>query len=111
MKIKDTRIAEKLPENQLSGEHGMYTTHNEELMLEHWDDGFDTAKKRLLNTDLDPNDVCEVDVEKVARIIIEEEMSGCTVNQMELSSGYKKWIAGLAEAIAKAGCIKFKEKL
>ena len=75
-KIKDTKIAEKLP-----------STGN----------GFTLgAKQDVLNTNIDANECCEVDVEKVTKILTRMGIMGARQT--------------IAEAIAKAGIIKWREK-
>ena len=110
MKIKDTRIAEKL---QGIIAQGYCTKENEQkemdstLMID--------CENAILNTDLDPNDICEVDVEKLATELAnfdQQKMGGLPIVNVLDILGYelKKEYLIKARAIAKAGVIKFKEK-
>lgn len=84
MKIKDTRVAEKLPPI--------------------FEDTEVQYKISVLNTDIDINEVAEVDVEKVTKIIEDyQELSG-----KELDAKYGTQF--LEDAIAKSGCLKWREK-
>ena len=89
MKIKDTKIASKLPR---------------------WVEMFDKSilsTEQILNTELDPNEICEVDVEEMAFIAVASIEGHIISLDGEQQAECER---AIAQAIAKAGCIKFKEK-
>ena len=91
MKIKDTKIADKLPKEIFDAKGGEigYDKHQ----------GEKSYKKRILNTDIDINDIVELDVEKVKKAMVG------WVLPFDLTD---KEVEGLAKAIAEAK--PFKEK-
>ena len=62
-----------------------------------WENG--KVKKKVLSTELDPNDICEVDDSLLMETI--QRITGCSESEKQQ----------LASAIAKSNCIIFKEKL
>jgi len=107
MKIRDTKIAEKLP--SVEGASSL-------------DEGFPDilyGRKEMfcevLNAEIDCNEVAEVDVEKVKKLVLEEYGRDTTFTN---KNGHKnatinvmrselKW---LALAIAKAGVLKWRDR-
>ena len=87
-KIKDTLIARKLPEE--------YNAVNDKVMT--------PVMNAVLNTEVEANDVCIVDVDKI------EATLKCAIpmkDYLKISSHNFKL---MVQALAQSNCIKFKEK-
>jgi len=93
VKIKDTKIAEKLPEKKSRFKLFNTLSHSDSITTEKI---YNEALSEVLNTDIDANECCEVDVEKVTKILTRMGIMGARQT--------------IAEAIAKAGVIKWKEE-
>ena len=104
MKLKDIKgIAEKLPKKTgevFDPDHAMWGNYDDSYYMGKGV-GFDSAVEEVLNTDIDINDIVEIDVEKVTEIL-----------RPLIPQYYERYnkLNFYAKAIAKSGCIKFKEK-
>ena len=103
MKIKNIKgIADKLPnmEYYFSMPQDIPEEVAEHLKKEHNYQAkiFDRAKDKLLSTDIDLQDIVEIDVDGIYDIL-----------EKELQSIFKySEIDGIAQAIAKSGCIRWR---
>ena len=95
MKIKDTPIAEKLPEKKHASPYSGSTSQHFQCI------GYNQAFNDALNTDIDINEVAEIDVEKAL-----ECMNSCQYARY-LNINERKWVI---RNLAKAGVLKWKEK-
>ena len=79
-------------------------------------EGYNLAKEEYDNlevdlTKLDPNEICEVDVEKLKNIIYNFDGNSIIYYDHDTEPCLTdRGVNNIAQAIAKAGCIKFKQK-
>lgn len=104
MKIKDIKgIAEKLPKLK-----NQFLTTNKVIRQMAWCDGRVSMHKEIMDTNLNIEDIVEVDVEKVKQIILDSVLRQYAWCHKDYKG--KEEVADLVNAIAKSNCLKFKEK-
>ena len=65
------------------------------------------CREAIFNTDIDLNDIVEIDVEKLREYLIIHHFSGLPD---EAADGVEDFVDDIIEGVAKSGCIKWKEE-
>ena len=91
VKIKDTKIAEKLPEKKSRFKLFNTLSHSDSITTEKI---YNEALSEVLNTDIDANECCEVDAKKLVEMVIERMCIGMdeeTIVKVIAKAGIIKW--------------------